>query len=110
MDPYVVTSMIAETTILWKPWEPQQAPLRQNSVGGILCKGPWKDLCQWDGCLSICLPLYLRQQVSSLLCLLALWFIGPRKGLYRFLLWCNADHISRCYQILSNLNKTLAGW
>lgn len=23
MDPYVVTSMIAETTILWKPWAPQ---------------------------------------------------------------------------------------
>lgn len=35
MDPYVVTSMIAETTILWKPWKRSAA--KMNSPMNLLC-------------------------------------------------------------------------
>lgn len=59
MDPYVVTSMIANTTILWKPWSP--SPLGY----GHWFQGPARPDGGWSLSFESSVALCLKSCISS---------------------------------------------
>ena len=66
MDPYVVTSMIAETTLLWKPWVPSYTHLHLGKHCYWLSLG-WERNCVsvWSFHL-----LYFKMRFALLYCVI----------------------------------------